>query len=150
MSVTPSKSRSKRESDLAIFSVCKRSLRRLCFYTCLSFCSRGEGLSRPRSREEVGGSGQRVSRPRPRGRLGGSEGVCPGGCPGPGPGAGIQAQGGRCPGPGGGVCLSQYALRQTPPPQQMATAADGMHPTGIHSCSLMFLLGAPGVGSSIF
>ena len=39
---------------------------------------------------------------------------------------GVQAQ-------VGGV--SQHALRQTTP-QQMATAVDGMHPTGIHSCSV--------------
>ena len=25
-------------------------------------------------------------------------------------------------------------LGQTPPPQQTATAADGTHPTGMHSC----------------
>ena len=35
------------------------------------------------------------------------------------------------PGPHRGV--SQHALRQTPP-QQTATAAGGMHPTGMHSC----------------
>ena len=29
--------------------------------------------------------------------------------------------------------VSQHALRQTPPCQQTATAAGGMHPTGIHS-----------------
>ena len=29
---------------------------------------------------------------------------------------------------------SQHALRQTPPPQQMATAVGGTHPTGMHSC----------------
>ena len=28
---------------------------------------------------------------------------------------------------------------QTPPPQQMATAADGMHPTGMHSCCRILL-----------
>ena len=37
------------------------------------------------------------------------------------------------PGLGGGV--SQHALRQTPSPQQTATAADGTHRTGMHSCS---------------
>ena len=57
-----------------------------------------------------------------------------GGCPGAGPGVsrprprGSQARG-RGQAPGG---VSQHALRQTPP-QQTATAADGMHPTGIHS-----------------
>ena len=54
-----------------------------------------------------------------------------------------QAQGvsrprpGGCPGPGGG--LSKHALRQTPP-QQMATAADGTHSTGIHSCLIIFFI----------
>ena len=48
------------------------------------------------------------------------------------------------------MCVLQHALGQTPPgqthtpldrhppgrppPQQTATAADGMHPTGMHSC----------------
>ena len=36
------------------------------------------------------------------------------------------------PGPGGGL-VSQHALRQTPP-GETATAADGTHPTGMHSC----------------
>ena len=50
----------------------------------------------------------------------------------------VQVQARGCPGPGpgpGGV--SQNALRQTPPApflQQIATAADGKHPTGTHSC----------------
>ena len=39
---------------------------------------------------------------------------------------------GGSPGPHLGG-LSQHALRQTPP-QQMATAAGGTHPTGMHSC----------------
>ena len=34
---------------------------------------------------------------------------------------------------GGGVYPSMHWCRH-PTPQQMATAADGMHPTGIHSC----------------
>ena len=82
--------------------------------------------------------------------------VCPpGGVPGPGrclvPGA-VCSWGGLLPGvpgprgsaPGGawsgGVCsggvvvVSQHALRQTPS-GEMATAADGTHPTGMHSCS---------------
>ena len=52
-------------------------------------------------------------------------GGCPGGCPGPGPGPGGCL-------PGGGVQVQ--ALRQTPTPQQIATAADGTHPTGMHAC----------------
>ena len=34
---------------------------------------------------------------------------------------------------GGGGCVSQHALGQTPP-HPTATAADGTHPTGMHSC----------------
>ena len=72
---------------------------------------------------EVGGSGWGVSRPRPRGEVGGS-GWGWWWCPGPQPG-GVQAWG----------CVSQHALRQTPHPQQTTTAAGGMYPTGMHSCS---------------
>ena len=42
---------------------------------------------------------------------------------------GVHSPGGH--GPGG--LVSQHALRQTPP-GEMATAADGTHPTGMHSC----------------
>ena len=45
-----------------------------------------------------------------------------------------RPSGGGCPGPGPGGCVLQRALRQTPPPQQTATAADGTYPTGMHSC----------------
>ena len=83
-----------------IFTVRKRSLRRLCFYTCLSVipftgggggvgaCAAGGvclgpdpgrrlrglagGLSMPRSRGEVKGSGWGVSRPKPRVEVEGS------------------------------------------------------------------------------
>ena len=48
-------------------------------------------------------------------------------------------RGGSAP---GGVCsggvVSQHALRQTPPPGETATAADGTHPTGMHSCLCYF------------
>ena len=44
---------------------------------------------------------------------------------------------------GGGGCLPQCMLRstpgQTPSPPQTVTAADGTHPTGIHSCFFFFL-----------
>ena len=39
------------------------------------------------------------------------------------------------PTPWGGGCVSQHALRQTPP--WTATAAGGTYPTGIHSCSFV-------------
>ena len=118
-----------------LFTTRKRSLRRLCFYTCLSFCSwggvsrprpRGEvggsgwgGVSRPRSRVEVGGSGWRVSRPTP------GEVVCPGphqGGPRPTPGWGSRLRSRGCipacteadtppptPPPADGYCCGQYA-----------------------------------------
>ena len=43
----------------------------------------------------------------------------------------------------GGVCLSacwDTPPGQTPPPQQTATAADGTHPTGMHSCVTRVLI----------
>ena len=56
------------------------------------------------------------------------------------PKGGLQAhtQGVLGPGPHLVGCVSQHALRQTPPsptppPQQMATAAGSTHPTGMHS-----------------
>ena len=69
-----------------------------------------------------------MSRPRPRGKLGGLVGGRT--CLGPDPGGGWGS------GWGGGV--SQHALRQTPQ-QQTATAADGTHPTGMHSCYHLLL-----------
>ena len=98
-----------------IFTARKPSLRRLCFYTCLLFCSQeGGGWSRPRSRVQVKGSGQvGCLGPHPGGRLGGS-----------------GWEGGFRPTPGDGG-VSQHALRQTP--QQTATAAGGTHPTGMPS-----------------
>ena len=70
----------------------------------------------------------------------------------PGGGGGCLVRGGLLPGEGawsGGVCfqggawsrgsaprgvvVTQHALRQTPP-GETATAADGTHPTGMHSC----------------
>ena len=51
------------------------------------------------------------------------------GVPGP---RGVSTPG-TVPGPGG-VCSGGHALRQTPPPGETATAADGTHPTGMHSC----------------
>ena len=85
-------------SPLKVITVRKRSLRRLCFYTCLSVILFTGGV-------------QAQAR----------------GCPGPGlgearPGGGGQARG----------CIPACTEADTPP-QQTATAADGTHPTGIHS-----------------
>ena len=104
-----------------------QSLRRLCFYTCLSFCPWGAGgwwyPSMPcRSPGGYPIMPCRFPGPHPRGSL---RGLAKGGSPGPHPGG--------SPGPQGGV--SQHALRQTPPPPQlMATTVGGTHPTGMHSC----------------
>ena len=79
-----------------------KRLRRLCFYTCLLFCSRG-GVSRSTPRG--------VSRP------------TPGGVSRPTPGAGAGPHPGVCPGPGpGGWCIPAFT-EADPIPQQMATAA---------------------------
>ena len=99
----------------------KRSLRRLCFYTCLSFCSRGGGgggeggipacLAGLQAHTQVGGW-----RVWPGGGVGGLKahtqgvgwGVWPRGRGSPGPHPGGVSR----PTLGGGV--SQHALRQTP------------------------------------
>ena len=79
----------------------KRSLRRLCFYTCLSFCSQGRGCLGPEGGWGVWPGG--MSRPRPRGEVGG--------CLGP---DSVQSHTrGSRPRPRG---VSQHALRQTFPP----------------------------------
>ena len=90
-----------------LIAVRKRSLWRLWFYTCLSFCPWGGG-------EDVGSPG-----PNPGGRLGDLPG---GGAPGPYPGGrlGDLARGVSRPRIGGGVQaqggVSQHAPRQTSPP----------------------------------
>ena len=80
-----------------------------------------QGVSYPRSLLHRG-----VSRPTPGGspdpHLGESPGPHLRGSPGP------HLDGS----PGTHQGVSQHALTQTP--QQMATAAGGMHPTGMHSC----------------
>ena len=77
-----------------------------------------------------------MSRPRPGGRLGGCLGPDPGGRLGvwlgvsrPRSGGGVQAQAwGVQAQTRGGVPADRHLLQQT------ATAADGTHPTGMHSC----------------
>ena len=122
----------------------KRSLRRLCFYTCLSFCSWGVvsqhalQVSRPTPRGEVEGSGLGGFQAHTWGEvegsgLGGLQAHTQGeversglrGSPGPHPG--------EPPGPhqGGSPACTEA---DTPHPQQTATAAGGTHPTGMHSC----------------
>ena len=128
---------------------------RLCFYTCLWFCSQGGrggipaciagGIPACLAAGLGGGGGIGIPAclagfqahtqgrswgvwPVGGGGGGGSPGPHPGGSPGPHL-DGSQVQGVSRPTPGG---VSQHAPRQTPP---MATAAGGRHPTGMHSCS---------------
>ena len=128
---------------IIIFTARKRSLRRLCFYTCLSVIlfTVGRGWYPSMHCRWYPSMPCRSSGPHPRGILG----VWPGGD--------FQAhtRGGRSWGvwPGGSPCphpgevsrptprrVSRPTPRGSPgqtPPEQMATAADGKHPTGMHS-----------------
>ena len=82
-------------------------------------------VSRPTPRRKLKGLAWGVSRPTP----GGVSRPTPGGC------LQVHTQGGCLQAhTKGELGVSQHALRQTPPPQQMATAAGGTHPTGMHSC----------------
>ena len=138
--------------EVSFITVRKRSLRRLCFYTCLSFCLQGVGLQ---AHTQGRGCGvwleglqdytQRVGcgtwlgegglQAHTRGRLGvwlvGEGGVSrpiprvEGSGRGEG---GLQAQAGGC----------IPACTEADTTQQTATAADGTHPTGMHS-SLQWL-----------
>ena len=109
-------------SYIKIITAHKRSLRRLCFYTCTSV-HRGvvsqhalqvSGGAYTRGEIERSGWGGGVSRPTPGG---GGWGVWPGGISRPTPWGGLQVHswggGGFQAHTWGGV--SQYALRQTPP-----------------------------------
>ena len=88
-------------------------LRRLCFYTCLWFCSRG-GCAIPACLAAG---------------LRGAGGAC---CRG---GAcsweGVPASGRGCLLPGG-ACSGK--CEDPPPPKQTASVADGTHLTGMHPC----------------
>ena len=54
-----------------------------------------------------------------------------------------------CPHWGEGGCLPQCMLGYTHPPLQTATAADGTHPTGMHSCFWLFSGSFSGNGQSV-
>ena len=93
---------------------------RLCFYTCLWFCSQGVGGGSPGP--HLGGRLRGLARgespgPHPGGKL---RGLAGGGSPWPTP-RGMSARG----------CLPHCMLGYTPP---TTTAAGGTHPTGMHSC----------------
>ena len=89
------------------------------FYTCLSFCSQGEGVVSQHALQVVSQHALQQGR-----------GVCypsmpcSGGVPGPGGGL---LRGGSAPGGAWWPC-----------PSWMATAAGGTHPTGMHSCFKCF------------
>ena len=97
-----------RKEKIWIFTAHKRSLRRLCFYTCLSVCG---GCLGPNPGGRLGGLGVGCVHAHTQG--GGVQAhTRVGGCPGPYPGGVSRPTPGGCPGPGG---VSQHALRQTPP-----------------------------------
>ena len=83
-------------------------------------------VSRPIPRGSLRGLARGVSRPTPRGEVEGS-GL-----------GGLQAHTwGGSPGPQLGGCILACTEAEPPLPQ-MATAAGGTHPTGMHSCVKMF------------
>ena len=139
-----------------IFTARKRTLRRLCFYTCLSVILFKGGVLSQHALQVISQHAlQQVSRggspcPHPMGKLRGIwsrptakgevegdlargcllwGGVCSGGLL-----AGVCSGGGTC----SGGCLLQGGLLHggcvRPSPPVTATAAGGTHPTGMHSC----------------
>ena len=93
----------------------KRSLQRLCFYSCLSFCPQG-GCLADTPPINLGQTPPRQIHP---------------------PGQTLQADPpGQTPLPPGRHPPGKHPPWQTPPHvQQMATTVDGTHSTGMHSCS---------------
>ena len=131
-----------------IITARKRSLRRLCFYTCLSVIlfggewypsmpCRSPG---PHPGGKLRGLAWGVSRPTPgvelRGLAWGGLQAHPGGCVSRPTPEGPQAhtRGVSRPTPGG--CIPACTKADTP---QTATAVGGTHPTGMNSCSVRFL-----------
>ena len=134
--------------ECILVTTCNEVGARLCFYTCLWFCSQREWgwyPSMPCSRSPGWGGIPACLAGFQAHTQGGSWGVWPGGSPGPHPrgklrglaSRGLQAhtQGGSQAHTRGSV--SQHALRQTP---LMATAAGSMYPTGMHFCFDKFFL----------
>ena len=112
-------------SYMQFFTARKRSLRRLCFLH-VSVCPQGGGYPSmpcrwyPMHALQIS---KGVSRPTPRGKfrgLAGGGGRSPGPHPGGSPGSHPRGSPGShprgSPGPHLGGCVSQHALRQTPPP----------------------------------
>ena len=133
----------------SIFTTHKWSCGKLCFYGCLWFCSQGGGWypsMHCRSRGPHPGGKLRhlawgVSRPTPRGSPGPHLGASPGThlgvsrhTPGGSPGTDL-----------GGIAACTEA--DTPPSQQMATAAGSTYPTGMLSCLGCFVRRWMGHGS---
>ena len=127
-----------------IFTAHKGSLLRLCFYTCLSFCSRGGGGVRGRGACMVGGmcgwGGMHG-----RGACVVGEACMAGGC------AwwwGACVAGGMCGGGGHawwGACMAGACVAHSPPPPQIlretvGQCAGGTHPTGMFTCLSMFVV----------
>ena len=109
-----------------IFTARKRSLRRLCFYTYLSFCPQVGGMSAPIHDGMHTPRDQRQAPPRTRGRQPPQDQrqAPPG------------TRGGHTP---GAVHAGRYGQQ-----------GGGMHPTGMHSCSKTFSLDSLNSVTKIF
>ena len=106
-----------------IFTICKRSLRRLCFYTCLSFCPRGGGVCLSACWD--------THTPWADTPLAVHAGIHPPGQTPPGQTPPWQCMLGYIP-PLPSVCWDAQCPVHAG--IDMATAADGRHPTGMYSC----------------
>ena len=116
----------------SVITTRKRSLRRLYFYMCLSFCPRGGGGGGGAIPACITGGIQHalqqvsvrgVFRPTAKGEV---EGIW----------SRATAKGEVEGDLSGGKCLLWGVDWRTPPPV-MATAAGGTHPTGMHSCLIL-------------
>ena len=150
---------SKEWRGLKIFTARKQSLRRLCFYMCLSVLSclsclaggipgclaglQGMGgvcipacLAGFQAHTQGGAWGVWLGGGLQAHTQGEVEGSGLGGVSRPTPRGEVEGSGqGRSPGPHLGVYPSMHWGRPLPPPPQLtATAAGGTHPTGIHFC----------------
>ena len=112
--------------QIRIFTARNEAGARLCFYTCLWFCSQEEGVLSQHVLQVVSQHALQVSRPTPRGEV---EGSGWGGLQAHTPGVSRPIPRGS-PGPHPGGCIP--ACTEADPP--MATAVGSTHPTGMHAC----------------
>ena len=124
-----------RQTERPIFTARKRSLRRLCFYRCLSFCPQGGGVFLLGGCAWLlqGGGMCGWSWGGMRGWSGGCAWLLRGGMHGcSGGGHAWLLLGGACVVAPGGACMGYDEIRR------YDQWAGGTHPTGMHSCPLLF------------